>query len=51
MFKKKYSLLKYFGKPGKKSRHRKSLRKKHKICKSNNHCKRYSKTKKNMKGG
>ena len=47
MFKKKYSLLKYFGK----SKLKKTLRKKRKVCKSNNHCKRHNKSKKNMRGG
>ena len=54
MFKKKYSLLKYFGKSKLKKtlrRKRYSLRKKRKICKSNNHCKRYNKSKKIMRGG
>jgi len=52
MFKKKYSLLKYFGKSKlKKTLRRKTLRNKRKICKSNNHCKRYNKSKKNMRGG
>jgi hypothetical protein len=44
MFKKKYSLLKYFGK----SKFKKTLRKK---CRSNNHCKKYNKSRKNMRGG
>ena len=48
MFKKKYSLLKYFGKSKKHRHSRKILRKK---CKSNNHCKRYNKSKRNMRGG
>lgn len=48
MFKKKYSLLRYFGNPSKKHKRRKTLRKK---CRSNNHCKRYNKSKKNMRGG
>ena len=48
MFKKKYSLLKYFGKSKLKKtlrRKRCSLRKKH------SRCKRYNKSKKNMRGG
>lgn len=49
MFKKKYSLLKYFGKSKlKKTLRKKTLRKK---CRSNNHCKRYNKSKRNMMGG
>jgi hypothetical protein len=52
MFKKKYSLLKYFGKNKlKKTLRKKRSHKRHKICRSNNHCKRYSKSKKIMRGG
>lgn len=46
MFKKKYSLLKYFGKSKlKKTFRRKTLRKRHKLRK------RHNKSKKNMRGG
>jgi hypothetical protein len=45
MFKKKYSLSKYFGK----SKHRKTYRKRHNSCKRYN--KKYNKSKKNMRGG
>ncbi len=41
MFKKKYSLSKYFGK----SKQRKTFRKKRNLCK------KHSKSKKNMRGG
>ena len=48
MFKKKYSLSKYFGK----SKRRKTLRKKRcSLRKRNSRCKRYNKSKKNMRGG
>ena len=52
MFKKKYSLLKYFGKSKMKKtlrRKRCSLRKKHTRCKKHN--KRHNKSKKMMRGG
>jgi hypothetical protein len=46
MFKKKYSLLKYFGKSKlKKTLRRKTLRKRHKLRK------RHNKSKKHMRGG
>jgi len=53
MFKKKYSLLKYFGK----SKMKKTLRKKHNKSKRHNkrhskkHTRRHNKSKKNMRGG
>ena len=51
MFKKKYSLLKYFGKSKvKKSLRKKSLRRKS-LRKRQNSRKRYNKSKKNMRGG
>ena len=48
MFKKKYSLLKYLGK----SKRRKTLRRKRcSLRKRNSTCKRYNKSRKNMRGG
>ena len=50
MFKKKYSLSKYFGKSKTKKTLRKkrcSLRKKH----NHTHCKKHHKSKKNLRGG
>ncbi len=48
MFKKKYSLLKYFGK----SKLKKSLRRKRcSLRKRSSRCKRYNKSRKNMRGG
>jgi hypothetical protein len=46
MFKKKYSLSKYFGKSKRrKIKRRKTFRKRHNLCK------KYNKSKKNMRGG
>ena len=46
MFKKKYSLSKYFGKSKRrKIKGRKTFRKRHNLCK------KYNKSKKNMRGG